>query len=387
MIKPTGNPAKIRQLNRRAVLNYVRTHGLTSRPELIKDLNLSPATMSVVVGDLIAEGLIVEEGLRQTQQRNPGRPSKEIKLNPSAAYVFGLLYRIERKSLFIDTSWCDYAGNVHFVKSYEYPLDNTFEHVYEISIDVINTIINILPSNANIIGCGIGIPGVIVDDEIVYSPNLECIEGQELFRQITNYLDYPVYLENDVNLMAISQLEQHASLRAQNFSYLYLSQGIGSGTALQDDIWRSSGWAGEIGHLEVPFRENETKPLEWLLGLEGFFAEKLNELGISLEGDRDAIKQIAELPSATAVFDSYIYYMTLGIQVLNATFDLDVVVLGARNTSLLDYCMPKLTEALKQSVLKIRVIPDPNSLNNGACGASTLALRHSISQLNKTTGI
>ena len=78
-LSETGNPAKIRQLNRSAVLRYVRAYKLCSRIELIKALNLAPATISAVVSDLLEEKLLLE--LEPDNPQKPGRPTKKLALN------------------------------------------------------------------------------------------------------------------------------------------------------------------------------------------------------------------------------------------------------------------------------------------------------------------
>jgi len=72
------------------VLQALCDSGTTSRPELIRLTGLSRATVSVLVADLIAAGLVQEDNGPAGQESRPmGRPAQLLSLNRSAAYAIG----------------------------------------------------------------------------------------------------------------------------------------------------------------------------------------------------------------------------------------------------------------------------------------------------------
>jgi len=89
--------AKMRTLNRNAVLSYVRNAQASSRTDLGRELNLAPATVTSVVGDLMQDKLLVElePGQSQLIKRNRGRPQRVVCLNPNAAFSMGVAFRVE----------------------------------------------------------------------------------------------------------------------------------------------------------------------------------------------------------------------------------------------------------------------------------------------------
>ena len=73
-------------MNRNLVLNVLRT-GAASRAEVVRATGLSPATVSTIVAELIANRLVVETGQGKS---TGGRPPHVLKLNDTSNYVVGL---------------------------------------------------------------------------------------------------------------------------------------------------------------------------------------------------------------------------------------------------------------------------------------------------------
>ncbi len=380
-LKETGNPAKIRRLNRDAVLSYVRVNERTSRAELIKALNLAPATVSVIVGELIADGLLVENGLRPADKRNPGRPSREIKLNSSAAYVIGLVLRIEHGVLSVDTAWSDYSGSARSGPTVVVEPEHSVESIVDGIMDALKRVRQEFPQTGNIISLCVGIPGVVSGDDVQFSPNLQCIEGRELYEQLSVKVDCPITYENDVNLVVVSELQANSRLRSLNFSYLFISQGVGAGTALHGELWKSSGWSGEIGQLEVPFEGTNSRKLEWVIGMDGFIADKAQESGINLDEFLADPKKYPDDSPINQMVDTYVHYLALAIQVLNASFDLDEVIIGESSESIISYCMPRLSKILQKSPLEITISLRGSARLSCVEGAALLALQRSLENL------
>ncbi len=84
------------------------------------------------------------------------------------------------------------------------------------------------------------------------SDNLPGWSGLPLAQQVEDALGLPVYVDNDVNAMALG--EQHAGAGRGYDEALYVAIGTGVGGAVVRDgkIWHGSTWsAGEICHLVV----------------------------------------------------------------------------------------------------------------------------------------
>jgi len=83
----TGSKQLIREINQTIVLNVVREQGLASRSQIAVATGLSPATVSGITGQLIANGLLRE---RATGKSAGGRRPVLLQLNASAGYAVGV---------------------------------------------------------------------------------------------------------------------------------------------------------------------------------------------------------------------------------------------------------------------------------------------------------
>lgn len=94
-------------------------------------------------------------------------------------------------------------------------------------------------------------------------------KGQEILDDITNitYLEgltigeiknllpgYAIYLDNDVNVIALLEAHAGAAARTEHSVYITVSTGIGSGAVIDGEIYHGArGYAGEIGSMYLSF--------------------------------------------------------------------------------------------------------------------------------------
>src|SRR3954464_5888925 len=85
----SGSLESLRERNRRQVLDTLRQRGSASRADLARLTGLSRSTVSTLVADLQASGLVVERAhpRRPSQQ---GRPPILLTLDRSAGLVLGI---------------------------------------------------------------------------------------------------------------------------------------------------------------------------------------------------------------------------------------------------------------------------------------------------------
>src|SRR4051794_1720617 len=85
----TGSLETLRQSNRARILAALEARGEASRVELIDVTGLARTTVSSLVGDLLAEGVVVERG---AVRRGPagGRPAVVLSLDPASGAYAGI---------------------------------------------------------------------------------------------------------------------------------------------------------------------------------------------------------------------------------------------------------------------------------------------------------
>lgn len=103
-------------------------------------------------------------------------------------------------------------------------------------------------------GIGIGTPGLVDSRKgIVYSlTNIPGWDRVPLKRMLEKKTHLPVFVDNDVNLMALGELKFGAGRGAKNLVCLTLGTGVGGGIIIDGRLYRGATLAaGEIGHIPI----------------------------------------------------------------------------------------------------------------------------------------
>ena len=376
---PSSGPTRIRNLNRRAALAYIRHEGPNSRSALGPALSLSGAAVSSLVNDLLEDGLL-QESEATTRDGRQGRPISLLSLNPAAAYSLGIVLRPTKDSTELGMAWADYTGHSTALPDLQVTLHQDLAALINNVKTAIKRLEKVTPDADRIVGLTIAIPGVVENDTIPMAPKLPCIEGAEFIEAVRQLTHYPVSFQNDVNLAATSELYQQPRLRELSFAYLYLYSGVGSGFALQGKILSGSGgWAGEIGPLHINKRDPNSTSFEHLLSTDGSLADLLESLG----HPRQALDILADYidqrnPQVLEVVDLYCEHICDAINLLNSVLDLDEVLIDFRSDKLFQRLRPRLEillqSARRQPVISTPVMGSEASLNGAALAALNLAL-------------
>ena len=110
-------------------------------------------------------------------------------------------------------------------------------------------------------GMGVGVPGPVdFSAGIVVSPPI--MPGWDRYPIIQTMQQWfpsaNVVVDNDVNVMALGEINQGAGKRVNNLIFVKIGTGIGAGIICDGKIYRgASGCAGDIGHIGV----NKSGPL------------------------------------------------------------------------------------------------------------------------------
>jgi glucokinase len=106
-------------------------------------------------------------------------------------------------------------------------------------------------------GVGLGVPGIadaergVVGADIHYVPELAGVPLAEL---LSRRLDLPVFVDNDVNVLALAEWTWGAGRGARSLVMLALGTGVGGGIILDGRLHRGrAGFGGELGHVPIDF--------------------------------------------------------------------------------------------------------------------------------------
>jgi len=123
---------------------------------------------------------------------------------------------------------------------------------------IINSIESVIKRNRlgskEIIGVGLGLPGPVDAKRgiVHFFPNIPGWNEVPLKKILKNRLRLPIFIDNDVNLMALAEYRRGAAKNFRNAVCLTLGTGIGGGIIIEGRLYRGGSYAaGEIGHIPI----------------------------------------------------------------------------------------------------------------------------------------
>lgn len=236
-----------RRHNRAQVLNRLRVQGSVSRASLAKQTGLTRSTISRIVDELIAENLIFE-GASVSNGR--GRPGILLSLNSQGGAAIGMEIGVN----FISILLTDFLSNPIWRK--RITLDKNEE--YPDYVKKAETLIQIASQKAQdrnlpLMGIGIAVWGLVSGQEnlIHFAPNLKW-RDVSLGNKWQEDYQVQVITENNANASALGEYYFGAGKGLDNFIYLSMDIGVGSGIISKGHLFRgANGYAGEIGHVTI----------------------------------------------------------------------------------------------------------------------------------------
>ncbi len=103
-------------------------------------------------------------------------------------------------------------------------------------------------------GIGIGSPGLLDPEkgQLKIVVNIPTLNDVYVAPEISRILGVPVYLDNDVNAMALGEMYYGAAKGYRDVICLTLGTGVGGGLIFEGALYRGASFtAGEIGHLSI----------------------------------------------------------------------------------------------------------------------------------------
>src|SRR5580692_11987556 len=214
----------LRRDNRSVLLSSLFFDQPRSRPELGEATGLSPASVSNVVRELIAEGLVAEAG---SVDPDGGRPRVLLQINPDYGYVIGVDVGETRVQVeLFDLEMTERAKA-------DYPLDPR-QHGPEVivaailsGLDAVMTGAGVTPSA--VLGVGVGVPGIVEDGlELLVHGQPFGWESVPLKRLLRSGTHLPLYIDNGARTMGQAELWFGAGRGARHAVVCLIGSGVGA---------------------------------------------------------------------------------------------------------------------------------------------------------------
>lgn len=236
-------PEHARGHNRALVLQTLYHAGAMSRADLSRETGLTRVTISDLVAEFIADGIVIEMGIREAV--GPGKPPILIDIDRVGHQIIGL--DLSGPNAF-EGAVLSLDGDVLERREVPRPDSPDGEAVYAATLELARILV--AASTQPLLGVGIGTPGVVRPDGLVLSsPNLGW-SNFPLEAKLSVDLDLPVLARNDANAAVLAEYT-FGDAKA-DFMLIKLGRGVGAGLITGSQPLLGSRFAaGEIGHVVV----------------------------------------------------------------------------------------------------------------------------------------
>lgn len=240
-MKHVGDATFLRKVNESAILELIREEGPVSRSEIARRLRLSPATITRIVNVLLENRIVLEGNPIHSQQ---GRRPVLLEFNPWASLIIGVYVHKNMVGALSDL-------NGKILERRVVP-----SLVGEAGVKRLIGLVEELHQASKsfgppVRGVGIGAPSIVTFDKgaVVWAPSLGW-RNLPLKARLEEALNLPVFVENEVNLIALGESWRGNGQGVRNLACISLGAGIGAGIVLDGQLYRGShDAAGEVGYI------------------------------------------------------------------------------------------------------------------------------------------
>ena len=234
----------IRNINQTVLLHLIREKQPISRAEIAKVSGLRPGTVSSIVNRLIRKGVIYEgaEGLRAA-----GANRLFFYINGENAYVMAIDIGV-RETIYAVS---DFNGRILKQKAL-ITEGKPQEFLESLAAEIKRTIEKDYP-RVKFEAVGVSVPGLIRRDTgvVAVSPNLEW-NNTPVKAILEEKLKLPVFVENDANAAAFSELWYGPldEIKVKTLLYILVVDGLGTGLIINGELHVGSQIGlGGFGHM------------------------------------------------------------------------------------------------------------------------------------------
>jgi glucokinase-like ROK family protein len=340
-----GGAKYINRLNKVKVLKIVRTAEALSRADISKISGLSAPTVSRIIEDLLADGLVREIGEGESQG---GRPPTLLKFSDRRNFIIG----IDLGTTNIYGVLSDFDAKIVAEVRTPTHIEDGFAGVMKRTADVIADLVaDPSVENKRIYGIGMAVAGLINRKRniVEFSPDFHW-HNVDVIASLASVHPYPIIIDNVTRVMALGEMWYGLGKRFKNLICVNVGYGIGAGIIVNGKpLYGPLGLAGEFGHITLE-KDSQVQCdcgnfgcLEALASGNAIAKAACTRL---LAGDRsllleycggDPTKVTAETVAAAAkqgdplawdIFDRAVEYLGIGIAGLVNLFSPEAIVIG-----------------------------------------------------------
>ena len=310
----------VKKINRSKVYQYIYRKKITSKLQIVQDLQMGLSTVSQNLNLLEQDGLIEKNGYFES---TGGRKANAIQIVSDFRISIGIGIL---KNMFHITA-VDLYGNALYTNTIPFPYSNTPDYYKQVTDKIKEFIATNQYDEEKILGVSIATQGITSPDHstVLYG-NIMNNTGM-ILEDFSRYLPYPCYLEHDSKSAAFLELWKHPEL--DSAVVFLLNRNLGGAIITNHQIHQGSSMhSGTIEHICI----NPDGPLCYCGNrgcLETYCSANALEqaAGMNIK-DFFSILREKKSPQLTQIWKDYLHHLAFAMKNINLIIDAPIIISG-----------------------------------------------------------
>ena len=320
MIEKGLTNISVKKINRSKVYQYIYRKKITSKLQIVQDLQMGLSTVSQNLNLLEQDGLIEKNGYFES---TGGRKANAIQIVSDFRISIGIGIL---KNMFHITA-VDLYGNALYTNTIPFPYSNTPDYYKQVTDKIKEFIATNQYDEEKILGVSIATQGITSPDHstVLYG-NIMNNTGM-ILEDFSRYLPYPCYLEHDSKSAAFLELWKHPEL--DSAVVFLLNRNLGGAIITNHQIHQGSSMhSGTIEHICI----NPDGPLCYCGNrgcLETYCSANALEQAAGMN-IKDFFSLLREKKSSqlTQIWKDYLHHLAFAMKNLNLIIDAPIIISG-----------------------------------------------------------
>ena len=310
----------VKKINRSKVYQYIYRKKITSKLQIVQDLQMGLSTVSQNLNLLEQDGLIEKNGYFES---TGGRKANALQIVSDFRISIGIGIL---KNMFHITA-VDLYGNALYTNTIPFPYSNTPDYYKQVTDKIKEFIATNQYDEEKILGVSIATQGITSPDHstVLYG-NIMNNTGM-ILEDFSRYLPYPCYLEHDSKSAAFLELWKHPEL--DSAVVFLLNRNLGGAIITNHQIHQGSSMhSGTIEHICI----NPDGPLCYCGNrgcLETYCSANALEqaAGMNIK-DFFSLLREKKSPQLTQIWKDYLHHLAFAMKNINLIIDAPIIISG-----------------------------------------------------------
>ena len=341
MIEKGLTNISVKKINRSKVYQYIYRKKITSKLQIVQDLQMGLSTVSQNLNLLEQDGLIEKNGYFES---TGGRKANAIQIVSDFRISIGIGIL---KNMFHITA-VDLYGNTLYANTIPLPYSNTPDYYKQVTDKIKEFIATNQYDEEKILGVSIATQGITSPDHstVLYG-NIMNNTGM-ILEDFSRYLPYPCYLEHDSKSAAFLELWKHPEL--DSAVVFLLNRNLGGAIITNHQIHQGSSMhSGTIEHICI----NPDGPLCYCGNrgcLETYCSANALEqaAGMNIK-DFFSLLREKKSPQLTQIWKDYLHHLAFAMKNINLIIDAPIIISGYLAPYFLEDDIANLTKHINVS--------------------------------------